>query len=796
MKRLFLVLGGVLALAALLAAWSIARTFPRESGTIRVPGHAGAIRIDFDAHGVPTIHARSIEDAMFGLGYVHAKDRLWQLEFERRVGSGRLAEILGRGLLDADRFLRTIGFRQAAEATWRGLPPESRLPFEAYARGVNAFVATSSSRPIEFRLLRVDPEPWRPEDSLVWAKMMAWDLAGNARDEIRLARFAAAVGPERAAELLPVASAEPSILTPEEWTPPRPGAGSAGSRSGVAEAPGDPFESPWGPLAARFDALDALGFGGETLGSNSWVLSGARTASGYPILANDPHLGLKTPSVWYLAAIDAPGYRMSGATLPGIPSVIIGHNDRIAWGVTSIEPDVQDLFVETVDPADPGRYRNRGEWKSFSVRNETIHVRGAPDVPLVVRGSVHGPIVTDVFGGAASLGKAVALRWTGLDDGDRTAEAFFGLGRARDWNGFLAAAALLKVPPQNLVYADVEGHIGFVAAGDMPIRPRADGRLPVSGEGDDDWAGVIPFEQLPRVLDPAKGYVVAANNRLVSGPSGNAYGLNWAEPYRAKRIRDAIEAKPRWSVADSAALQLDRGSGQADDLLPLLLDTTPLDAASRDALERLRGWNREMAPDSVPASIYAALYVALAKMPEDELGLGGVPRGSTRGRFLVRALSGNSAWCDDVRTPIVETCSDFKAAALRDALALLRRTLGPDPSAWRWERLHHARFPHDVFHQVAGLRRIFDLSVGQGGDGSTVNVGAFSQDGSFDMTDGPSYRQVIDLSDLARSRYVHTTGQSGNVFDRRYRDLLPEWLAGRSFEIGTAAPVTTLVLEP
>ncbi len=795
MKRVFLVLGGALLAAALLAVWEIRRTFPRESGTIHVPGHAGTIRIDFDAHGVPTIHASSIPDAMFGLGYVHAKDRLWQLEFERRVGSGRLAEILGRSLVDADRFLRTIGFRRAAEATWRGLSPESRLPFEAYARGVNAFVASSAARPIEFRLLRVDPEPWRPEDSLVWAKMMAWDLAGNARDEIRLARFAAAVGAQRAAELLPVAATEPSILTAEEWSPPMesraPSAVSSLSR-GTPRGRGR-GRGPWESLAARFDTLDALGFGGETLGSNSWVLSGARTESGKPILANDPHLGLKTPSVWYLAAIDAPGYALTGATLPGIPGVIIGHNDRIAWGVTSVEPDVQDLFVETVDPADPNRYRHRGEWKPFSVRNETIRVRGAPSVALIVRGSVHGPIVTDVFG-AASLGRAVALRWTGLDDGDRTAEAFFALGRARDWDGFLAAAALLKVPPQNLVYADVDGHVGYVAAGDLPIRPRADGRLPVSGEGDDDWTGMIPFARLPRVLDPAKGYVVAANNHLVSGPAGDAFGRNWAEPYRAKRLREAIEAKPRWSVVDTAALQLDRASGQADDLLPLLLDTVPLDAGSRDALDRLRGWNREMAPDSVPASIYAAWYVALARMPQDELGV--VPRGRTRGRFLVRALSASPAWCDDVRTPKVETCAEFKAAALRDAVAVLRETLGPDPSAWRWERLHHARFPHDPFHSVWGLRRVFDLSAGQGGDGSTVNVGAFSQDGSFDMTDGPSYRQVIDLSDVARSRYVHTTGQSGNVFDRRYRDLLPEWRAGRTFEIGTAAPVTMLVLEP
>jgi penicillin amidase len=387
----------------------------------------------------------------------------------------------------------------------------------------------------------------------------------------------------------------------------------------------------------------------------------------------------------------------------------------------------------------------------------------------------------------------VALRWTGVDDGDRTAEGFFGMGAARNWNEFLAAAALLRCPPQNLLYADVEGHIGYAAAGAMPFRPRADGLVPVAGTGEDDWVGMIPFEQLPRVLDPPKGYIVTANNRLVWG-AGSAYGLTWAEPYRARRIRDAIEARPRMTPSDAEALQLDRRSGQAEELLPLLLDTVPLDDGSKVALERLRAWNREMDPDSVAASIYAAWFVELARMPDDELGQ--TPRGRTRGRFLIEALTTNSSWCDDVRTPAVETCAVFKAAALRNAVTFLGRSFGPDPSAWRWQRLHHALFPHKVFDNVRWLRRYFSLDVGQGGDASTVNVGSFSQDGAFAMTDGPSYREVIDLSNLPGSRFVHTTGQSGNVFAPGYRDLLPEWRAGRTFEIEGQKPVTTLLLEP
>lgn len=776
-------LAGLLLAAAAAAAWEVWRTFPKDGGRVRVAGHAAAITIETDPRGVPTVRASSIPDAMFGLGYVHARDRLWQMEFQRRVGSGRLAEVLGGGLVPADRFLRTIGFRRAAEEAWNALSPSARRFVEAYAAGVNGYLAADPARPIEFRLLGVRPEPWAPVDSLVWAKMMAWDLAGNAREEIRRSRFIEAVGTEKAAELLPLAGSRPTILGDGPWRP------------STASTPVSRLLPPaaWLRLGDAFESLATLGLGvGEDLGSNSWVIGGSRTASGRPILANDPHLGLKTPSVWYLASIDAPGYRAQGATLPGLPGVVIGRNDRIAWGLTSVEPDVQDLFVEDVDPADPSRYRHRGEWKRFETRAETIRVRGAKDVPLTVRTSEHGPIVTDLFDGAAKLGPAVALRWAGLDAGDRSAEALFAIASARNWNEFLEGVRLFRAPPQNFVYADVEGHIGYAAGGAMPIRPHADGLLPVSGAGADDWAGMVPFEALPRALDPPRGYIVTANNRLTPAEP-YPFGLTWAEPWRAARIAERIESQTRITPDEVAAIQLDRLSLQARELLPLLLDTAPSDAASKDALARLASWNGEMGPDSIPAAVYAAWFVELARMPEDELGE--VPRGRTRGRFLIEALRADSSWCDDVRTPKAESCADFRASTLKDAVARLSGRFGADPSGWRWERLHRAVFPHGVFHGVRFLRRVFDLEVGQGGDGATPNVGSFAQDGSFEMDDGPSYRQIVDFADPAHSRYVHTTGQSGNVFARRYRDLLPLWRAGTYFEMG-GAPSQVLVLEP
>ena len=779
---LVLVVGAAFALFA-------ASTFPRERGQSRLKGLSGRVTIEEDARGVPVIRAASLEDALFGQGYVHARDRLWQMEFQRRVGSGRLSEMLGPSLVPTDRFLRTVGFRRAAEAAWPALSAETQRAFTAYVRGANAYLAADRARPAELRILRTEPEPFTPVDCLVWAKMMAWDLGQNARDEIRRAGYVAKVGSERAAEMFPEVPLEPTILLDEEWV-----SGPTATRAQIQNPQSKIRSDPWRTLGEEFDLLARLNLTGEELGSNSWVVGGGRTVGGRPLLANDPHLGFKTPSLWYLASLEAPGLSVAGATLPLLPGVVIGHNARIGWGLTSVEPDVQDLYLEDADPQDPSRYRFRGEWKTFETREETIRVRGEKAQTFTARASVHGPIVTDVLPGAGALGHPVALRWTGLDPGDTTAESFLGLDRAGNWQEFLAAASLLKAPGQNIVYADVDGHIGYATTGALPIRARGDGLLPVSGAGDDEWTGTIPFEKLPKVLDPPRGFVVTANNRVVSPAYPWPIARDWPEPYRARRITDRLTAIPKLSPEDMRSIQADQVSYQARDLLPLLLDTQPLDAASGDALARLRAWDGAFDVGSVPASIYAAWYAALSAMPEDELGQ--KEPGFTRSRFLIRALQTESPWCDDVRTPKKESCADFKTAALSSAVATLRAKLGRDPSAWAWGRLHKARSPHDVFDRVGLLRPFFSLEIGQGGDGSTVNVGSYRRDGSFVMTAGASYRQVLDFADLSRSRFVLTTGQSGNVFDRRYRDQLELWHEGASFEIGTGRPVKTLELLP
>jgi penicillin amidase len=771
LRKLLLALLVLAALVLLAFLALVASTFPCESGRVEVAGVSAPVRIETDPHGVPTIRAATETDALFGLGYAHARDRLWQMEYQRRIGAGRLAEILGPGVVETDRFLRTIGFRRAAASAWRSLSAPAQRKVEAYVRGVNAFLASSSARPVEFRILRCASAPFDPVDALVWAKLMAWDLGGNARDEIRRTRFAAAVGEERAAELLPPVPETPTILEDDEWAP-LPGRVVSRVPSPVSRLPVS--------LLARLDRAFTLAGAREPddagLGSNSWVLAGSRTTTGKPILANDPHLGLRVPSVWYLARLSAPGYAVAGATLPGLPGVVIGRNDRIAWALTSLEPDVEDLFVEDVDPTDETRYRWKGEWMRFDTRRETIRVRGGRDAVVLVRTSVHGPIVTDVLEGASSAGRAVAFRWTALDGVDRTAEAIDGIDRAKNWSDFLAAVRLFHAPAQNFLYADVDGHIGYTASGAIPIRPRADGLRPASGSGEDDWSGYVPFEALPRAFDPPRGFLVAANNRVASERYPYAISRDWPEPYRARRITGRILAKGKLGVSDVRSIQLDRVSLQAGELLPVLLDTSPADAASRDALARLRAWKGEFSPDSAAAAIYAAWYAGLARMPQDELGT--TPPGTVRSRFLINALHADSAWCDDVRTPVRETCAGFRTATLRDALSFLRDRLGPDSASWRWDRLHRARFPHGVFEAVRVLRSLFSLETGQGGDASTVNVGAYRLDGTFRMTDGPSYRQIVDLSREGGDLLVHTTGQSGNVFDPRYRDFLPLWRDG------------------
>ena len=518
LKPLALALGGLL-LVALLAAgggylW-LRRSLPQTTGELRAPGLAAPVRVVRDRDGVPHITAESEADALFALGFVHAQDRLWQMEFQRRIGQGRLSELFGPATLSTDRFLRTLGVYRAAQSAFEALAPDTRALLEAYAAGVNASIeASAGSLPVEFVILGAEPEPWRPEDSLVWAKMMAWDLGGNWSEELLRASLEAQFGPEAAAELMPPSAADDPLILPDGGlgaaaAAPRDLAAQRDEGAPAAAAPGE--ARVYAELLAIGRELQALGFGGEHVGSNNWVVAGSRTASGKPLLANDPHLGARIPSIWYLAHISGGSIDAVGATLPGLPGIVIGHNAHIAWGVTNTNPDVQDLFIERINQRNEVLYR--GQWEPMTIIPERIRVKGEDDVELFVRVTRHGPLISDLIDGT---GQPLAFRWTALDPEDGTLEAFLKVNRARNWDEFTAALRGYQAPMQNFVYADVEGNIGYYAPGALPVRARGDGTAPVEGwSGDYDWVGYAPFEALPHDYNPERGYIVTANNQVV-----------------------------------------------------------------------------------------------------------------------------------------------------------------------------------------------------------------------------------------------------------------------------------------
>ncbi|KAF0129418.1 MAG: penicillin amidase, partial [Xanthobacteraceae bacterium] len=490
----------VLLAAAGLALWYVRAVEPQVAGTVTLPGFERPVQIVRDREGVPHIFAASEADAVAALGFVHAQDRLWQMEMNRRIADGRLAEVVGAPGLETDRFLRTIGIRRSAEAIFANLEAETRVFLAAYARGVNAYLSTRSSPlPPEFHILQASaPEPWSPVDSIAWSLMMALDLGGNLNAELTRLRLAQAG--------LPMARIG-------EFLPPYPGESWPALPDYLA------LYRSLKPQAARTAGLiQAFDLGLEGVGSNNWVVSGARSETGKPLLANDPHLGLSAPALWYFARLTSPAGTVIGATLPGVPGVVLGRNDHIAWGFTNTGPDVQDLFIEQVDPADPSRYRTPDGWARFDTVREVLRVRGAPDEVLTVRISRHGPVISDGASrgatAAAPEGHALALQWTALSPDNLTVQAFARLNRARNWAEFLAAARHYDAPQQNIVYADIEGNIGFIAAGRVPVRkPENDlkGLFPAPGwDARYDWAGYVPFEELPQEFNPARGFRITA----------------------------------------------------------------------------------------------------------------------------------------------------------------------------------------------------------------------------------------------------------------------------------------------
>jgi len=788
-----------LVLLAGIALWLYARqTLPLTEGRLALQGPLAEVRIERDEHGVPAIHAASRDDAFFGLGFVHAQDRLWQLETHKRIGGGRLAQAFGPAALDNDRFLRALGVRRAAAAQWALMQGEARSAVMAYTAGINAYLSQSmKARPPEFVVLGLTPEPWTPEDTMAWTIMMAWDLGANWNNELLRMRLALQLPVARIDELLPPYPGEQPLATADY---------AALFRDLKVD----------GKLGQQTQAA-APPSGVEGAGSNNWVLSGARTASGQPLLANDPHLKLTTPALWYFARLHAPGFEVAGATMPGLPFVVLGQNRDIAWGFTNTAPDVQDVYLERLDPDDPMQYQTPEGWARFETFDEVIQVKGAEDVRFVARLSRHGPVISDagvaegLTGPAVKPAYALAMRWTALDADPGALVAGLGMNSASSVDEFVAVAQGNTAPMQNMVVADRAGRIGMVAAGRVPLRkPENDlrGKVPAPGwDARYDWAGFLDPTQTPREFDPPRGYIATANQRIHGTDYPHYITSEWTVPYRQQRIEQLLEAKPTHDMASLEAIQADIVSLATQRLLPFIQRAQSTHALAAAAQQELQSFDGTMAAERAAPLIFYAwsrqlTEGVLADEVGDKLWLQSLGNRSYRDALERVLESDDGWWCDDKSTPEVETCVRQIDAAFDRALDELQAVHGRDVAAWQWGAAHMARSEHRPFSNVKLLARFFELRSPVGGDTFTVNVSRVTlrpnrSTGELYLDEhGPSLRAIYDIGDPANSRFMHSTGQSGIVFSPLYRSFVEPWTKVDYVPVWGRQARQTLVLQP
>jgi penicillin amidase len=803
-KRISVFLVIVALAAAAYGVFTVRRSFPQVNGQLAVGGLDSNVEVLRDELGVPHIYASSQHDLFFAQGYTHAQDRFWQMDFWRHIGSGRLAEMFGESQVETDMFLRSLGFEDLAEAEWDAMGSPAREILQAYAEGVNAYLATHSGAEVslEYAILPLqnsgyEVEPWSPTDTLMWPKVMAWDLGGNMDAEIDRAVLGRQVEPERVDQLYPpMPEDKPVIIEP-------------GQSASVV----DPMASvplPDGAIDALIEAderrglvMAVTGGGFEGIGSNNWVAGGSMTVSGLPLLANDTHLANQMPSIWYangLHCLDC-GFDVVGFSFPGTPTVGIGHNGHHAWGVTNQAADTQDLFIERVDPDDPSRYEVDGEWTEFETRSETIVVAGGDDVTYEVRSTRHGPVISgtyveeDVFDESTTApvpdDYVVAMAWKALEPSS-IIEAFIGINRAASPDELASAVASWDIAPQNLVYADVDGNIGYFATGALPVRAAGDGRYPVPGwSGEFDWVATVAPEEMPRLLNPPQGFVQSANQSVLRPGSSPFIGADSALGYRADRIVALLETTQEHDVSSMQQMQMDSRDGGAEAVIPYLL---ALDAGGEATVEtmqeRLEGWSTgvnslQASGRSAGAAVYMAVWRhLLAQTFHDELPEEQWPTGGSRWFEVIRNLleESDDPWWDDVTTPAPERRDDILLTSMRAAHEELSDLLGEDDDTWAWGDLHIAHFENQTLGQsgIGPVEWLFNRTAPArvGGSESVVNAVGWSTDQSYLVDWVPSQRMVIDLADLDVSTFVHTTGQSGHAFHGNYDSMIELWVDG------------------
>jgi penicillin amidase len=856
----------VLVVAFVTTVVAVRRPFPGHGDTITLPGLSAPVTVIRDERGVPQIYASTPDDLFRAQGYVQAQDRFFQMDFRRHVTAGRLSELVGQDdtALRADKVVRTLGWRRVAEAELAQADPSTRRYLDAYARGVNDYLRgrSPSDLAVDYAVLGLrggQPkiEPWTPLDSVSWFKAMAWDLRGNYDDELTRARTFGTVKDvarvdqlfpdypdDRHAPILPTQTPVTAgsvagagrVQGGLPGTSPDAAGRAAPAKAGAKATARPPARDTAGWLAALSASQGALesarqavasvpnlmGGGKDGVGSNSWVVSGALTTTGKPLLANDPHLAPSLPGTWYQVGLHCVTvsptcpFDVSGFSFAGVPGVIIGHTQRVAWGMTNLGPDVTDFYLEQLRG---DGYLRDGKVVPLTTRQETIQVKGAAPVTITVRSTGNGPLLSDVLEGVRTIGVrapvakgspargsgyGVALRWTALTPGHNM-DAVFAVDAATDFDTFRAAVLQLDVPAQNFVYADIDGNIGYQAPGRIPQRavgqPQdavpADGRWPLPGwDSRFDWRPeFLPLEQLPFALNPQEGFVVAANQAVTRRGEGPAFTRDFDYGYRSQRIRNLLTADVRsgrkLQLEDMQSMQLDTYNGIAAELVPVLLKEKVNDAFTQQAVDLLRTWDFTQPADSPAAAYFNSVWATLLDLTfADEMPPGVQPNGGGRWAEVVRQLLDDPSdqWWDDRRTPgIIESRDEILRRALVNARLRLTSSLGKDPTAWQWGKLHRLRLVEQPLGG-ASLTKVLHPVLNRGpiempGGPSIVNANAYdASSGTFDVTAAPSMRMVVDLSALDRSSWVNQTGQSGHPGHANYDDQLDAWASGQTFE--------------
>ncbi len=809
------------------------RATPKTTGEVALAGLTAPVTIGRDGSGIPHLSGSTLTDLARAQGYVHAQDRFFDMDLRRHIATGTLSELVGAAGLPADRVVRTLGWRRVAEESLPILQPGTRRYLQAYADGVNDYLSARSTTglALEYAVLGIEqpdyaPADWTPVDSLAWLTAMAWDLKGNYADELARARLTGRVDPSQILQLYPGYDGElnPPILSPEEWQPNASApAGPALPEPALPDAapavdPSAPagVEELYAAIGQALDAVPASAGRGEGIGSNSWVVDGSHSESGKPLLANDPHLGVRLPGIWYQNSLtclevtpECP-LRVSGFSFPGLPGVVIGHNERIAWGLTNLGPDVADFYLERIDGA--GKVLREGQFVDLTTRTETIRVAGGPSETITVRSTVHGPLVSDVLPAAADAAEhaptfgsdesgqafGLSLAWTGLQ-ASRTADALLALNVATDFTSFRAALADFSVPSQNVVYADVDGHIGYQAPGMVPIRQsvapgQPPGFWPAPGwDPAYDWTGTVPYEQLPWSLDPTDGVIVAANQE-VTAASAPFLTSEWDPGYRATRIGELLAAGPErgLTVADMTRIQLDTREPIAPELVAALLAVDlGGDTFTEEARDLLRTWDHTTparGTQAAPAAYVNAVWRQLMQLTfADEVPSDLVANGGGRYRAVMVTLLADptNLWWDDKDTPgVAEGRDEILRRALVAARTELTRSLGKDPASWQWGDLHRWTPTHPVLGQasVPGPVRwlVNDDPVALGGGSSIVNANGWDASKGYAVNWAPSMRMVVDLGDLENSVWINQTGASGHPLSSHYTDQVADWARGHS----------------